>query len=126
MVTGAQIAQHMANGLTQGDILQLRGLLMLANRGMRLGVLGVFLLPHARQRRLTLVFRLLCGTRTQHLLLREHHSTTLGRRQITHTRRLPRTNLGILNCLGFRHLIGLGHRFHLRNPFRLRVVFSTS
>ena len=27
--------------------------------------------------------------------------------------------------LAVQHLIGLGHRFHLRNPFRLRVVFST-
>ena len=84
--------------------------------GMRAHTLGVLFLPHSRQRGLTLVLGFLGRTRTEHLLLREHHRAPLSRRE------LPDTSPGSLrgrrgHSLEFPLFFGECHHFHSSAPF---------
>ena len=85
---------------------------------------GFLLLPHTVTSRLTLILGLLCGLGLEHLLLRKHHCTALGRGQFTHTGDTLLYSHRLLS--GHFHLfVHSGHRFHRHSPFQGRFSVST-
>ena len=127
MISRAQVAQHMAYGFTQRNLLSLIGLFLSVRHSMRAYPIGVLFLPHSRQCGLTLILGLFRSARTKHLLLREHHSAPLSRRK------LPDTSSGSLrsrrsHSLEFPLLFGECHHFHSSAPFscvRLSTMVNT-
>ena len=58
MISRAQVAQHMAYGFTQRNLLSLIGLFLSVRHSMRAYPIGVLFLPHSRQCGLTLILGL--------------------------------------------------------------------